>query len=88
MAVAALKKLSWGKRWRLMKEQESLWRTDIRIMKEDAVEEGKIEGKIEGIKEGKIEGKIEIARKLKKRGRPATEIAEDTGLPVDEIEKL
>jgi predicted transposase/invertase (TIGR01784 family) len=76
MAVAALKKLSWGKRWRLMKEQESLWQTDIRIMKEDAVEEGK------------IEGKIEIALKLKKRGMPVTEIAEDTGLSLEDIEKL
>jgi predicted transposase/invertase (TIGR01784 family) len=32
--------------------------------------------------------KLEIARKMKAKGWPLPEIAEDTGLPVDAIEKL
>jgi predicted transposase/invertase (TIGR01784 family) len=39
-------------------------------------------------KEGIMEGKIEIARKLKARGYPITEIAEDTELSQEVIEKL
>jgi len=48
------------------------------------IAEGRTEGIAEGIAEGKIEGlaesREEIARKLKSRGRPVEEIAEDTGL--------
>jgi predicted transposase/invertase (TIGR01784 family) len=42
----------------------------------------------EGIREGKLEGIRETALKLKKQGLPVNQIAEATGLPVDEIEKL
>ncbi|MDR2181943.1 MAG: Rpn family recombination-promoting nuclease/putative transposase [Treponema sp.] len=84
MAVAVLKKLSWSERWRLTREQESLWRTDLRLMKEGALEEGRAEG----LAEGREEGKREIARRLKARGRPAAEIAEITGLAADEVERL
>jgi predicted transposase/invertase (TIGR01784 family) len=38
--------------------------------------------------EGKEEGQKEIARRMKIRGRPLEEIAEDTGLTVEQIEKL
>jgi predicted transposase/invertase (TIGR01784 family) len=37
---------------------------------------------------GKAEGKAEVAKKMKARGRSIEEIAEDTGLSVDEIETL
>ncbi|WP_395463576.1 Rpn family recombination-promoting nuclease/putative transposase [Wolbachia endosymbiont of Cantharis cryptica] len=38
--------------------------------------------------EGKIEGKIEVAKNLLKAGISVDLIAESTGLPIDEIEKL
>ncbi len=38
--------------------------------------------------EGKIEGKIEVAENLLKAGISVDLIAESTGLPIDEIEKL
>jgi predicted transposase/invertase (TIGR01784 family) len=42
----------------------------------------------EGRQEGKQEEKLEIARNMKKRGRPIDQIAEDTGLSIEEIAKL
>ena len=52
----------------------------------------KEEGKLEGIKEGKLEGrkdeKYSIAKNLKKSGLDAKFISENTGLSIEEIEKL
>jgi predicted transposase/invertase (TIGR01784 family) len=42
----------------------------------------------EGRKEGRKEGQREIASKMRKRGIPVAQIAEDTGLSVEDIEKL
>ena len=58
--------------------------------------EGIREGKLEGIKEGIIEGmergikerNYTIAKNLKKSGLDIKFISENTGLPIDEIEKL
>ena len=54
--------------------------------------EGKIQGKKEGKKEGIIEGKrrgiIEIAKKLLKRNTSKEEIAEITGLKIEDIENI
>jgi predicted transposase/invertase (TIGR01784 family) len=44
--------------------------------------------KEEGIKEGKKEGKKEMARELIKRGIPLNVVAQSSGLPVKEIERL
>jgi predicted transposase/invertase (TIGR01784 family) len=44
--------------------------------------------KREGRAEGKAEGLEQTARKMKARGRPVNEIAEDTGLPPEKIAKL
>ncbi|GHT80224.1 hypothetical protein FACS1894130_11110 [Spirochaetia bacterium] len=41
-----------------------------------------------GVNHAKREQSREIARKLKVRGRPLEEIAEDTGLDVESIKKL
>ena len=38
--------------------------------------------------EGKAEGKLEIARQMKAKGMDSSLIAEITGLPIDEVEKL
>ena len=46
------------------------------------------EGLAEGLAKGLEKGKLEIARKMKARGRPITEIAADTGLPAETIEVL
>jgi predicted transposase/invertase (TIGR01784 family) len=75
-AVAVLRKLSWGEKRRRIKEQEALWRTDRRIMREDA------------IAEGKAESALEIARKFKALGLPPEQIATGTGLSPEEIAKL
>ena len=42
----------------------------------------------EGKAEGVTETNLEIARKMKKAGRPFSEIMEFTGLPAETIEKL
>ena len=55
-------------------------------------EEGREEGKLEGLKEGKLEGrkdeKYSIAKNLKKSGLDAKFISENTGLSIEEVEKL
>jgi predicted transposase/invertase (TIGR01784 family) len=53
-----------------------------------AKREGREEGMREGKKEGSMNKAAEIAAKMKRRGVPLAQIAEDTGLPVDEIGKL
>ena len=68
----------------------------MRDFKEEGFEEGIEKGKLEGIKEGIIEGieegeknkAISIAKNLKKSGLDAKFISENTGLTIDEIEKL
>ena len=45
-------------------------------------------GEKEGLEKGRMENSLEIAQKLKARGRPIDEIAEDTGLSRKAIEKL
>ena len=50
--------------------------------------EGHEEGRQEGLKEGLQEGILLIARKQKQKNIPIVEIAELTGLSIEEIEKL
>ena len=61
----------------------------------DGVQKGLEEGKREGLEAGRKEGlealrkgQYEIARKLKVRGTETSDIAEITGLEIEEIEKL
>ncbi len=54
-----------------------------------AVMEGQFaQGELKGRAEGRAEGILSIARKMKQRGKPVSEIAEMTDLSPDEIEKL
>jgi predicted transposase/invertase (TIGR01784 family) len=53
-----------------------------------ARQDGWQDGLDEGEKKGRQDGLREIALKLKKRGRSFGEIAEDTGLSLEEIAKL
>ena len=49
---------------------------------------GKKDGIVEGIKKGVMEKSIEIAKKLLNRNNSKEEVAEITGLKIEEIEKL
>jgi len=49
---------------------------------------GHATGHTEGLAEGHIEEKYAIAKKMKNRGRPLSEIVEDTGLSAEAVEKL
>ncbi|MEC4802718.1 MAG: Rpn family recombination-promoting nuclease/putative transposase [Jaaginema sp. PMC 1079.18] len=49
---------------------------------------GEIRGEARGKIEGKIEGKAEVARNLLKLGMPISQIAEVTGLTVEQISQL
>jgi predicted transposase/invertase (TIGR01784 family) len=46
------------------------------------------DGYQEGLQNGIQEGLQDVARRMKTRGRPLREIAEDTGLSLDEIKRL
>ncbi|PKK88563.1 MAG: hypothetical protein CVV64_18350 [Candidatus Wallbacteria bacterium HGW-Wallbacteria-1] len=50
--------------------------------------EGKREGMREGMREGELKGKIEVATNMLKAGLSATQVAEFTGLSLDELNSL
>ena len=50
--------------------------------------EGKLEGRIEGREEGKLEAKYETVRKMIKKNYDIQDIADLTGLSIEEIKKL
>jgi predicted transposase/invertase (TIGR01784 family) len=55
---------------------------------QQGLQQGVFQGKREGVQEGFIKGKIETALKLKQKGMSIVEIAEVTGLSIEEIQKL
>jgi predicted transposase/invertase (TIGR01784 family) len=63
-------------------------RLDIALRREAIRRQSLDEGRAEGRTEGRAEGIQEIAIKMKKAGRPLSEIAEFTGLPAETIEQL
>ena len=60
----------------------------IQGARQDGRQEGWQDGLDEGEKKGRQDGLREVALKLKNRGRSFGEIAEDTGLSLEEIAKL
>ncbi|WP_432632389.1 Rpn family recombination-promoting nuclease/putative transposase [Brachyspira sp.] len=76
--------------------QSSLMRGSRKDGFEEGIKEGVEKGKLEGLKEGIIEGmekgikerNYSIAKNLKKSGLDIKFISENTGLPIEEIEKL
>jgi predicted transposase/invertase (TIGR01784 family) len=52
------------------------------------INHARLEGRQEGRLESRLERQGEIASKMKKRGVPIDQIAEDTGLSVEDIAKL
>ena len=53
-----------------------------------AEKKGHAEGLAEGRAEGRAEEKLENARRMKSKGNPLDDIADITGLTIEEIEKL
>ena len=53
-----------------------------------AEKKGHAEGLAEGRAEGRAEEKLENARRMKSKGYPLDDIADITGLTIEEIEKL
>jgi predicted transposase/invertase (TIGR01784 family) len=99
-AVSCVKKMSLGEQWRSVmawrqNQKMALWgqKEYIRLHPEEARAEalaesraeGHAEGHAEGIEKGTTEKALEIARKMKAIGRPESEIAEVTGLTVEEV---
>ena len=60
----------------------------ISTAKIEGLEEGRAEGRVEGEAIGANKKNIENARKMKSKGYPIEDIAEITGLSIEEIEKL
>jgi len=54
-------------------------------IREEGRKEGRIEGRLEGRLEGRIEGKKETARAALRKGFSPEDIAEITGLSLDEV---
>ena len=86
-----------------MSESENLWLDDkfglaydnelmqkkmINIARNWGYDDGKEAGKVEGIKEGKKEEKVSIAKNLLKDGIPIDVVSKNTGLSVEELNKL
>ena len=59
---------------------------------DDGLEEGLRIGEAAGFEKGRAEGEaaaiLKLARSMKSNGRPITNIAADTGLTVEEIDRL
>lgn len=58
------------------------------VIYQDIFQQGKVEGQAEGKAEGKVEGKAEVARNLLKLGMTIAQIAEVTGLTVEQVSQL
>jgi predicted transposase/invertase (TIGR01784 family) len=61
---------------------------DLHLNRIDAIEEGREKGRVEGQAEGEAKKARETAAIMKKKGYAVSEIAEMTGLPPSEIERL
>ena len=55
---------------------------------EEGLRKGRAEGEATGLEKGRAAAILELAKVMKSNGRPITQIAADTGLTVEEIERL
>jgi predicted transposase/invertase (TIGR01784 family) len=92
-AVSRVKKISLGQRWRsamayYQNQKMAIWGQEeqIRLDKERHQRDLE-EARTKAMAEGHAEGKLEIARNLKKMGLPVSQIAEVTGLTVEEVNR-
>ena len=67
---------------------EMCWRAALKYQKDEGLQEGRQEGLKEGEQIGRRDECIKMARAMKEKGYPISEIAEIIGLSVEEIEKL
>jgi predicted transposase/invertase (TIGR01784 family) len=64
------------------------WTSGLNHAREEGIQEGREEGIQEGIVKGREEGIRAIARNLKKMGIAVEQIAQGTGLSIEDIAKL
>jgi predicted transposase/invertase (TIGR01784 family) len=88
MAANVLDEISKSEEERIQYENELIFDLDFRSNMHGGREEGRREGLQEGRQEGRQEKGIEIAKNLLKRGIPIEKISEDTGISVEELQKL
>ena len=55
---------------------------------EEVLRKGRAEGEATGLERGRAAAILELAKAMKSNGRPITQIAADTGLTVEEIDRL
>ena len=55
---------------------------------EEGLRKGRAEGEATGLEKGRAAAILELAKVMKSNGRPITQIAADTGLTVEEIDRL
>jgi predicted transposase/invertase (TIGR01784 family) len=91
-AAPCVKRISFIEQWRWKKFIRQMWKRDGQVAERQfeldlakARAKGRADGMERGIKIGLAESKLEIARKMKQAGRPFGEIAEVTGLTVEEV---
>jgi predicted transposase/invertase (TIGR01784 family) len=88
MAVSVLKELSLIGRIRMLADAREIQRRDNQAALEYELMEARERALREGHEQGSRQSRLEIARKMKNRGIPPDQIAEDTGLPPQEIAGL
>jgi predicted transposase/invertase (TIGR01784 family) len=92
MTVGRLKQLSADEQARMLFEARELYLMDEAARRAEAVAEGEARGRAEGEARGRAEGeargKFEVARNFLKMGLPPDQIAQGTGLSVEEISAL
>ena len=88
MAMSQPEKLAYDEHINAVMIQNDVISTAIKEGKAEGRIEGRIEGRKEGRIEGKKEGRKEIILKMKSKGLAPNEIAEFTGITIDEINNL
>ncbi|NEO14325.1 MULTISPECIES: Rpn family recombination-promoting nuclease/putative transposase [unclassified Moorena] len=75
---------------KIWKQEMALWdwRGALNFAKREGREEGREEIRLEGREQGRLEGKYQIAKQMKAAGLPLNDIAQYTGLTIDEINQL
>jgi len=69
------------------KEAPTMLATNLKKWEQELIQQGIFKGKQEGFYEGEKHKALSTARKLKEKGLSIPEIAEVTGLSIEEVEK-
>jgi predicted transposase/invertase (TIGR01784 family) len=70
------------------KEAPTMLATNLKKWEQQLIKQGIQQGLQQGLQQGIVKGKLETARKLKQKGLSIQEIAEITGLSIEEVEQL